>query len=114
VAEDSGGPYNSKGGGMRKQYEPDSDIHFDQLQIEHQIIDESVSLPYAQVVYDAEVVNAADMVHCSTPMIYAKTVGNTPTAKRTSCIDDPPALNAEVVNAANDRLMMLCRRLFQM
>lgn len=42
-----------------------------QLQIEHEIIDETSTLPSSQIVYGAEVINASDLVHHPTPTMSA-------------------------------------------
>ncbi|KAL3774288.1 hypothetical protein ACHAWO_011236 [Cyclotella atomus] len=76
-------------------------LDLNQLQIEHQVIDETTSnLPQAELIYDAEVVNASDMVHCSTPMMYAGD-GSRAAAMR-ACIHNPPVFQAEVMKHAGD------------
>ena len=74
-----------------------------QLQVDHQEIDDSskLQLPEAEPVYDAdvEVVNAADMVHCSTPMTYARE-GNSLIGFKT-CINDRPNFDTEEDNIAD-------------
>lgn len=74
-------------------------LDLNQLHIEHQI-GETSSIPNAHVVQDADVVNSSDMVHCSTPMMYA---GGNQRAMR-ACIEKQPAIRAEeVLHADNVR-----------
>ena len=71
-----------------------------QLHVDHQEIDDLSKLPEAEPVYDAEVevVTAADMVHCSTPMTYARE-GNSFIGCKT-CLNDRPNFEYEEVGAA--------------
>lgn len=72
-----------------------------QLHVDHQEMDDSAKLPEAEPVYDAdvEVVDAADMVHCSTPMTYARE-GNSLIGFKT-CINDRPNFDTEEDNTAD-------------
>ena len=89
--------YNRYDSSMRESNDRAS-LMFDPktLQIDHQLVHEPSTLPQAQVVYDAEVVNAADMVHCSTPMMYARDKNQILNFK--ACINERPIIDAEVVN----------------